>query len=414
MVLPTALLLLIQFFAGAVEELDATTAESQRVEADRAIDKALSQRRTVLDGIIHDRVMTSLVAVVQTDQPRGEVADLAGVALDSLAEAGAPTDVGQPLSPHQLARLIEGMVEAVCPQATVNVDADSDAVAVSASVASTLGQAAREAVMNVTRHAEADQVTIDISARLVGDDQRVRVDVRDDGRGFDPAEVPEGRVGIRVSMRERMAGVGGTVDITSRPGDGTLVSLRWSGRDQQAGETISRRRASEALRSVLRVEVFLFLVWLVVGVQVAVGFDLGDLDAQPGPGAGGPGFRHRSHRDRTAQGRRSSMTTLEAGLVVVCLVAIAHLVHATLPIGEMPTNSTWHSTVIMALLITVLVRGQRLAAWLGLAVFVAQAVYWARTHSSTRAGSGAARDLRARALAGAGHPGAARLALDRR
>ena len=62
MVLPTALLLLIQFFAGAVEELDATTAESQRVEADRAIDKALSQRRTVLDGIIHDRVMTSLVA----------------------------------------------------------------------------------------------------------------------------------------------------------------------------------------------------------------------------------------------------------------------------------------------------------------------------------------------------------------
>ena len=69
LVLPTALLLLIQFFAHTVEELDATTAESQRVEADRAIDKALNHRRTVLDGIIHDRVMTTLVAAVQTDQP---------------------------------------------------------------------------------------------------------------------------------------------------------------------------------------------------------------------------------------------------------------------------------------------------------------------------------------------------------
>lgn len=380
MVLPTALLLLIQFFAGAVEELDATTAESQRVEADRAIDKALSQRRTVLDGIIHDRVMTSLVAAVQTDQPRGEVADLAGAALDSLAEAGAPTDVGQPLSPHQLARLIEGMVEAVCPQATVNVDADSDAVAVSASVASTLGQAAREAVMNVTRHAEADQVTIDISARLVGDDQRVRVDVRDDGRGFDPAEVPEGRFGIRVSMRERMAGVGGTVEITSRPGDGTLVSLRWSGRDQQAGETISRRRASEALRSVLRVEVFLFLVWLVVGVQVVVGLISAISMPNQGPVLVAQGLAIAATAIALHKAGDRPMTTLEAGLVVVCLVAIAHLVHATLPIGEMPTNSTWHSTVIMTLLITVLVRGQRLAAWLGLAVFVAQAVYWACTH----------------------------------
>ena len=159
--LPIALLLLIQFFANAVEELDATTAQSQQVEADRAIDKALDQRRTVLDGIIHDQVMTTLVAAVQTDQPRGEVADLAQAALTSLAQAAAPTDVGQPLSPHQLARLIEDMVEAVCPQAAVTLDSASDGVAVTASVASTLGQAAREAALNVTKHAEAETVTID-------------------------------------------------------------------------------------------------------------------------------------------------------------------------------------------------------------------------------------------------------------
>ncbi|MFT3860833.1 sensor histidine kinase [Micropruina sp.] len=380
MVLPTALLLLIQFFARAVDELDASTAESQRVEADRAIDKAIGQRRTILDGIIHDQVMTTLVAAVQTDQPRGEVADLAKAALASLAEAAAPTNVGQSLSAPQLARLIEGMVEAVCPQATVRVDPGSDAVPVTASVASTLGQAAREAALNVTRHAEAEHVSIEISAGLVGNDQRVRVDVRDDGRGFDPGDVAEGRFGIKVSMMERMAAIGGTVDIESKPGEGTLVSLRWSGRSQQVGETISRRRASEALRSVLRVELFLFLVWLVVGVQVLVGLisamslpDQTPVLIAQGLAVVATGIALRRAGER-------SMTTFEAGLVVVALAVIAQLVHAALPLGSLPNYSTWHSSVIMALLITVLVRGQRSAAWLGLGVFVVQAGYWAYSH----------------------------------
>ncbi len=380
LVLPTALLLLIQFFANAVEELDATTAQSQQVEADRAIDRALSHRRTVLDGIIHDQVMTTLVAAVQTDQPRGEVADLARSAVNSLAEAAAPTDVGQPLSPHQLARLIEDMVEAVCPQAVVIVDSESDGVAVSASVASTLGQAAREAALNVTRHADAETVTIEISARLVGDDQRVKVDVRDDGRGFDPNAIAEGRFGIRVSLIERMAGIGGTVDIASRPGSGTLVSLRWNGRGQRGGETISRRRASEALRSVLRVELFLFLVWLVVGVQVLVGLIAVQslTDQTPVYIAQALALIATGVALHRAGERR--MTSFEAGVVVFCLAVIAHLVHSALPVGVMPSYSTWHSSVIMVLLITVLVRGQRVAAWVGLGIFLAQSIDWARTH----------------------------------
>ena len=378
-VLPTALLLLIQFFATAVEELDATTAQSQQVEADRAIDKALSHRRTVLDGIIHDQVMTTLVAAVQTDHPRGEVAELAQAAVNSLADAEAPTDVGQPLSPHQLARLIEGMVEAVCPQATVTVDSRSDGISVPASVASTVGQAAREAALNVTRHADADTVTIEISARLVGDDQRIRVEVRDDGRGFDPNAVAEGRFGIRVSLVERMAAIGGAVDIASRPGAGTLVTLRWNGRTH-SGDTISRRRASEALRSVLRVELFLFLVWLVVGVQVLVGLIAVQslTDQTPVYVAQALALVATAIALHKAGERR--MSTFEAGLVVLCVAVIAQLVHEALPVGFLPSYSTWHSSVIMVLLITVLVRGQRVAAWVGLGIFLVQTIVWARNH----------------------------------
>lgn len=376
LVLPTALLLLIQFFANAVDELDATTADSQRVEADRAIDRALNQQRTVLDAIIHDRVMTTLVAAVQTDQPRGEVAALARTALDAVAEAGAPTDQGQSLTPHQLARLIEDMVEAVCPQAEVGVDAGSVGFLVSPSVASVLGQAAREAALNVTRHAEAENVTIEVSARMDRGDQQVRVVIRDDGKGFDPAELPEDRFGIRVSMTERMSNIGGTVDIESKPGDGTTVSLLWIGRPQGPADRISRRRASEALRSVLRVELFLFLVWLVVGIQVLVGL-LGAQTTGADPvvlGAFGLALVATAIALHRAGERRIS--TVEAGLVVLCLTAISFLMNQMVQNSPMAAYGTWHSSVIMVLLITVLVRGRRALAWLGLAIFLVQAAAW--------------------------------------
>lgn len=376
LVLPTALLLLIQFFANAVEELDATTVESQRVEADRAIDRALNQQRTVLDAIIHDRVMTTLVAAVQTDQPRGEVAALARTGLDALAEAGATTDLGQSLTPHQLARLIEDMVESVCPQAQVSVDPASAGFMLSAAVASVLGQATREAALNVTRHAEAENVTIEVSARIDRGDQQVRVVVRDDGRGFDPDDLPANRFGIRVSMTERMNNIGGTVDIDSRVGAGTAVSLVWVGRDERPTDRVSRRRASEALRSVLRVELFLFLVWLVVGIQVLVGLLAGLASGADAPVLSALGLALVATAIAVRRAGERRITTIEAGLVVLCLTALSYLMNQVVQNSSMAGYGTWHSSVIMVLLITVLVRGRRALAWLGLAIFLVQALAW--------------------------------------
>ncbi|MFT4295666.1 MAG: ATP-binding protein [Micropruina sp.] len=375
LVLPAALLLLIQFFANAVDELDTTTADSQRVEADLAIDEALNEQRTVLDGIVHDRVMTTLVAAVQTDQSRAEVADLAQTAVDALASAGAATDAGQPLTPQQLGRLIEDMVESVCPQAQVVVDPESEEFLVSPEIVSVLGQATREAALNVTRHAEAENVTITIGARTDGGGQQVRVDVRDDGKGFDPASLPANRFGIRVSMNDRMKHIGGSMQITSRIGEGTLVSLLWTGRER-TGDAMSRRRVSEAVRSVLRVELFLFLVWLVVGVQVLVGL-LAAETGDAGPlsfGALGLALVATGVALRRAGERRIS--TVEAILVVACLSVISQLMHDATPHAALAGNSAWHGAVVMVLLITVLVRGQRAIAWAGLGIFLIQTFLW--------------------------------------
>ena len=54
------------------------------------------------------------------------------------------------------------------------------------------------------------------------DSDSLRLEVRDDGAGFDPADVTGG-VGF-TSMRDRLAAVGGDLAITSRPGHGTRVA----------------------------------------------------------------------------------------------------------------------------------------------------------------------------------------------
>lgn len=51
------------------------------------------------------------------------------------------------------------------------------------------------------------------------------VRIRDDGRGFDPSAAGRGTLGQR-SMRERAAGAGGTLQVSSVAGQGTDVTLR--------------------------------------------------------------------------------------------------------------------------------------------------------------------------------------------
>ena len=49
-------------------------------------------------------------------------------------------------------------------------------------------------------------------------------EITDDGRGFDPV-VAQGGVGL-VGMRERVEELGGEIEVSSRPGEGTEVTVR--------------------------------------------------------------------------------------------------------------------------------------------------------------------------------------------
>jgi two-component system NarL family sensor kinase len=79
----------------------------------------------------------------------------------------------------------------------------------------------QEALTNVMRHAQAREVRL----RLVITPASVRATISDDGVGFDPAQVPEGRFGL-VGLNERAKLLGGTLYIASSPAKGTRLVVK--------------------------------------------------------------------------------------------------------------------------------------------------------------------------------------------
>ena len=82
---------------------------------------------------------------------------------------------------------------------------------------------AQEAITNVLRHARARNVWL----RLFTANGRLAISVRDDGRGFDLDSVREraangSSLGL-VGMEERMALAGGSFELRSAPGQGTVL-----------------------------------------------------------------------------------------------------------------------------------------------------------------------------------------------
>jgi hypothetical protein len=87
--------------------------------------------------------------------------------------------------------------------------------------ASALLDAVRAALENVARHSGASVADVE----LVYQPERITVMVTDEGAGFDVAAVPGDRLGIRMSMEDRLASVGGTVQIWSSVGTGTSIMM---------------------------------------------------------------------------------------------------------------------------------------------------------------------------------------------
>ncbi len=120
-----------------------------------------------------------------------------------------------------IGRLASEAAQAMGAELTLDLQ-DVPRLSTAAEVA--LLRAAQSALANVRRHAGASSLAVTLGCT----DRAVRLDVVDDGRGFDPASVPAtptlaGGYGLR-AMRERLTALGGALAVESEPGGGTALT----------------------------------------------------------------------------------------------------------------------------------------------------------------------------------------------
>jgi signal transduction histidine kinase len=93
-------------------------------------------------------------------------------------------------------------------------------------VADAIVSAAVQAMTNSVKHAGGPEVPRSVLIKGAPDGA-VCIHVMDEGRGFDPKKIASERLGVRVSIIERMSRVSGAVDLDTAPGEGTTFILSW-------------------------------------------------------------------------------------------------------------------------------------------------------------------------------------------
>jgi signal transduction histidine kinase len=217
--------------SGERADLEAGRAESAAAGAAGA--QAMALERDRVDALIHDEVLSTLLAVVRVGNS-DEIASLAGRAMERL-EVSPSSDQNGSLEVGALVGLLRGAVASADPSVKFDVTGPSTGLTARSTVARELAAATIEAVRNSVLHS-GDTAGPTVSVEIVPPASRhtelpagVRITVRDEGVGFDTGSVPQIRLGLRGSILGRMKAVpGGTAEITSRPGHGTTVRIGWT------------------------------------------------------------------------------------------------------------------------------------------------------------------------------------------
>lgn len=202
--------------------LDRTRAEAHSAAATAAATRALAVQRIRFNALLHDWVMSTLLAAARGTR-RDDVRHQAQLTLGKLDNTRPDTSVGYPLSSAAayFRAAIADIDDALVPTVTVS---PGDSVLPSGPV-QVLGAAVSESVRNSVRHA-GPHATRTVELTLSADN--IDVICADDGVGFVRSQVPEHRLGLSVSIIERVRHLpGGAVEVRTRPGAGTVIRLGW-------------------------------------------------------------------------------------------------------------------------------------------------------------------------------------------
>ncbi|MGC4807833.1 sensor histidine kinase [Micromonospora sp. DT233] len=217
-----------------VEQLQATMRENAGLHAQllvQAREAGVLDERQRMAAEIHDTlgqglagIITQLQAARRSEDWQRHVDIAVRLARDSLAEARRSVHAVGPgeLAAAPLDEALRAVVTAWGErnEATAEFTVTGTVRPMHPEIEETLLRTAQEALANAARHAGASRVGLTLSYM----DDVTRLDVRDDGVGFDPARVRDGGGFGLTSMRRRVDRLAGTLEIESAPGAGTAIS----------------------------------------------------------------------------------------------------------------------------------------------------------------------------------------------
>ena len=207
----------------ASDQLDSRVRVEARAQAASTASAAGERERARLDALVHDSVISTLLMAGRGTATPEELANQARLALtalrvDSLTGFSSASDLAERLSQLRLQ---------LAPTAQLSITL-RDELALPQSVATAISGASAEALRNAVRHAGESGKSLNIWIEFTAGSTGLRVIIRDDGRGFNPAEVSAERMGISRSIVARMAATGsGSAHVQSSPGNGSRISIEW-------------------------------------------------------------------------------------------------------------------------------------------------------------------------------------------
>ena len=202
---------------------------------ERAQTAASLEERQRLARELHDSVSQALYGIAlgartartQLDRDASKAVEPVDYVL-SLAEAGLAEMRAlifelrpESLETEGLIAGLEKQAAALRARHSIEVDAElCEEPDAPLAIKEAVSRIAQEAMHNTVKHARASHVWL----RLAREDGAIALEVRDNGRGFDPTQPYAGHLGLR-SMRERAEKLGGTIEFESAEGKGARVRV---------------------------------------------------------------------------------------------------------------------------------------------------------------------------------------------
>jgi signal transduction histidine kinase len=219
--LPLLLVLSLAYATDALRRLAAERGERERL--------AIEAERRRIAWELHDSAKQRLHAahlLVSSLQGRlpEELEPTAGRAAVELESAASDMDTSlaelrSPLEGRRLEEALRARAAELAPEGVPRIHVTGTAPRLPPLVAAHVYRIGSEAITNALRHADAMTIEVEIEAA----NGRLRLRVRDDGRGF-PRERRSVGTGLD-AMESRAATIGGRLDVSAAPGGGTAITL---------------------------------------------------------------------------------------------------------------------------------------------------------------------------------------------